>query len=486
LIAALGYKGTTPVIADSLSLILSALAIWAVIFSVYVVSERRSPASTISWVLTLGFLPILGFAVYYFLGPRRFDRKKRRRAQAQQAVKEALVVPPEDGSDPEQDDVEFLVAMNTGALGVSAHRRAADLELLFSGNETYGRMIEDIGKATHHINMEYYIWEPDSIGTRLRDALTASAARGVAVRLHLDGVGSAKANKRFWRPLTAVGGIVTHFNRLAMRRRTGNFRTHRKIVVIDGRIGYSGGMNITDVHSEEFSGENAWRDTHLRLEGPAIRGLQMVFNEGWYDSTGEILEGAEYFPADSSDRDYARSVQIVSSGPDESHNAIHKLIASSLFASVRRVYITTPYFVPDPTICDALNAAALRGADVRILVPHENDLKVIGAASRSYYPGLLDVGVRIFEYGPGMVHAKTLVVDDMLALVGTANVDNRSFRLNFEVAVACYDGEVCDELVEAFEKDLQSAVEVTVEMVSQYSRLRRLGQSFARLVSPLL
>ena len=473
-------------IADWLSLILSALAMWAVIFSVYVVSERRSPASTISWVLTLGFLPIVGFAVYYFLGPRRFDRKKRRRAQAQQAVREALSSSAQDGSEEHEDDIKFLVAMNIGALGVSAHKRAANLQLMFSGNETYGRMIEDIGNASHHINMEYYIWEPDSIGTRLRDALVKSAARGVAVRLHLDGVGSAKANKRFWKPLIAAGGLVTHFNRLAMRRRTGNFRTHRKIVVVDGRIGYSGGMNITDVHSEEFSGEESWRDTHVRLDGPAVRGLQMVFNEGWYDSTGEILEGAEFFPVQTVATEYERSVQIVSSGPDESRNAIHKLIAASLFASVKRVYITTPYFVPDPTICDALNAAALRGADVRILVPRENDLKIIGAASRSYYPGLLDVGVRIFEYGPRMVHAKTLVVDEMLALVGTANVDNRSFRLNFEVGVACYSAEVCEQLVEAFEKDLESAVEVTAAMVAQYSWIRRLGQSFARLVSPLL
>ncbi len=472
-------------IADWLSLILSALAVWAVIFSVYVVSERRSPASTISWVLTLGFLPIVGFAVYYFLGPRRFDRKKRRRAQAQQAVKEALVVP-EDGSVDEADDVEFLVAMNNGALGASAHRRAASLKLLFSGVETYSQIVHDIGQAKHHINMEYYIWEPDSIGTRLRDALVASAKRGVAVRLHLDGVGSAKANKRFWRPLTEAGGRVSHFNRLAIRRRTGNFRTHRKIIVVDGTIGYSGGMNIIDVHSEEFSGENAWRDTHLRLEGPATRGLQMVFNEGWYDCTGEILDGVDFFPTNTAVQADARSVQVVSSGPDESRNAIHKLIAASLFASVRRVYITTPYFVPDPTICDALNAAALRGADVRILVPRKNDLKLIGAASRSYYPGLLDVGVRIFEYGPRMVHAKTLVVDNMLALVGTANVDNRSFRLNFEVGVACYNSYVCEQLVAAFEDDLASATEVTAEMVAEYSRLRRLGQSFARLVSPLL
>ncbi len=470
-------------LSEWLSLLLSALAVWAVVFSVYVVSERRSPASTISWVLTLGFVPIVGFLVYYAFGPRRFDRKKRRRAAALQFIKESNAGAGD--SLEAEDDATFLVAMNVGALGVSAHPRQGALSLFFSGDEAYQSILDAVEAARHHVNMEYYIWEPDSIGSRLRDALVACAKRGVSVRLHLDGVGSAKANKRFWRPLTEAGGKVSHFNRLALRRRTGNFRTHRKIVVVDGVIGFSGGMNITDVHAEEFSGEESWRDTHARLEGPAVAGLQMVFNEGWYDSTGELLDGAEYFPAVEAPEG-SQPLQVVSSGPDETSNAIHKLIASGLFASLHRVYITTPYFVPDPTICDALTSAALRGADVRLLVPRKNDLIVIGAASRSYYPELLDVGVRIFEYGPRMVHAKTLVVDDWLALIGTANVDNRSFRLNFEVAIASYEAEVCESLVTEFQADLATAHEVTANEVANYSAFRRLGQSFARLVSPLL
>ncbi len=485
-VAGLRASESVFVIAEWYSLILSVLAVWAVVFSIYVVSERRSPSSTIAWVLILGFLPVVGFVVYYALGPRRFDRKKRRRALAQEAVKKALVPSPDDSEQEDLGPARFLIEMNTGALGASAQLRTAGLRLFFTGVETYATLLEDVGQAQNHINMEYYIWEPDSIGTRLRDALVASAARGVAVRLHLDGVGSAKANKRFWSPLTSAGGKVVHFNRLAMRRRTGNFRTHRKIVVIDGVIGYSGGMNITDVHSEEFSGKNCWRDTHLRLEGAAARGLQMVFNDGWFDSTREILEGEAFFPAPARAMSDSRSVQIVSSGPDDTHNAIHKLIAASVFAAKERIYLTSPYFVPDPTIYDALSAAALRGTDVRVLVPKKNDLKLIGAASRSYYPGLLAAGVRIFEYGPQMVHAKTLVVDDLLAIVGTANADNRSFRLNFEVVVACYNDSVCAELVHAFERDLESAKEVTIEMVAAYPRTRRLGQSFARLFSPLL
>ncbi len=479
-----------PVLAEWYSWIVTAMAIWSVLFSFYVVSQRRPPASTIAWILALSFLPLLGFLVYYFLGPRRFDRKKRRRAKAQQVVKGASLegseAPAAEVKEQEEGPAQFLIKMNLGALGASAKLRRAALRPYFAGADKYADLIEDIAAAKDHINMEYYIWEPDQIGTRLRDALVDSAKSGVAIRLHLDGVGSAQAGKRFWRPLTEAGGEVVHFNRFALRRRSGNFRTHRKIVVIDGLIGYSGGMNITDVQSSEFHGEDAWRDTHLRLEGPAVRGLQIVFNEGWFDSTGEILEGPKFFPAPSETPGDAPCVQIVSSGPDENRNAVHKLLATSIFACHHRVYLTTPYFVPDPTTCDALGAAALRGADVRIIVPKKNDLKVIGAASRSYYPLLLDMGVRIFEYGPQMVHAKTLVVDELLAVIGTANADNRSFRLNFEVVVACYDRPLCERLVEEFKLDLEKTVEVTKETLLAYGRPRRLGQSFARLISPLL
>lgn len=466
------------------------MAIWSVIFSCYVVSQRRPPASTIAWILVLSFLPLLGFIVYYFLGPRRFDRKKRRRAKAQKIVQVVARAPEHNLQDEvrfqEEGPAKFLIAMGRGALGPSAHLRRATLKPYFAGVDLYADLVSDVEAAQVHINMEYYIWDPDTIGTRLRDALTLRAKAGVAVRLHLDGVGSAQAKKRFWRPLLEAGGRVVHFNRFAIRRRSGNFRTHRKIVVIDGAIGYSGGMNICDVHSSEFSGDRAWRDTHVRLAGPAVRGLQMIFIEGWYDTTREVLEGQTFFPKFAEPAADAPCMQIVSSGPDENHNAIHKLLASSIFACSQRVYLTTPYFVPDPTTCDALMAAALRGADVRIIVPQVNDLVVIGAASRSYYPQLLEMGVRIFEYGPEMVHSKTLVVDSMLAVVGTANADNRSFRLNFEVVVASYNGPLCERLVEAFEDDLQACVEITQETLLGYGMTRRLGQSFARLISPLL
>ncbi len=470
-------------IAEGYSAILFLLSIWTVVISIYIVSERRTPAATVAWVLSLSFLPFIGFAVYFFLGPRRFDRKKKRRLQSLKAVYQKN----SDLSNAPSIDIDsvgFLIAGNVGAAGPSAMLRQADIEVFFSGQQNYARLLQDIDQAKSSINMEYYIWEPDTIGTRIRDALVKKAQQGILIHLHLDGIGSAKANRRFWRPLLQAGGQVVYFNRFVLRRRSGNFRTHRKIVVIDGRIGYCGGMNIAELHSEEFLGDKAWRDTHLRLEGPAVRGLQMVFNEGWHDTANELLEGPKYCPSIAPQGEH--QVQVVSSGPDEDRNAIHKLFASAIFSSHQRVYWSIPYFVPDSTTFDALTTASLRGVDVRILVPKDNDLKLIGAASRSYYPQLLKMGVRIFEYKPAMLHAKTLVVDQSMAVVGTANADNRSFRLNFEVAVASFQGPLCETLVDAFQQDLKSADEVTTDTIANYGKLRRLGQSFARLISNLV
>lgn len=456
--------------------------------SIYIVSERRKPSATIAWVLSLSFLPGVGIAVYFFLGPRRFDRKKRRRAEAQDAVHNAIDFPEpaQDASLGNNSQASFLIDLCEGSLGKSALLRNATLSLLRDGDLKFATLLEAIANAKDHINMEYYIWEPDNIGTRLRDALVVRAKEGVEVRLHLDGVGAAAAGKKFWKPLVEAGGRVLHFNRLAIRRRSGNFRTHRKIVVIDGRVGFCGGMNVIDKHTNEFYGESAWRDTHLHIGGAAVSGLQMVFNEGWFDSTEEILEGERFFPIHDEIAPNVDCVQIVSSGPDEEHNTIQKLFAAAIFAATERVYWTIPYFVPDTTIFDALSAAALRGVDVRILVPKNNDLKIIGAASRSFYPNLLKFGVRVFEFCPAMIHSKTLLIDEKLAVVGTANADNRSFRLNFEVVVASYEGSLCRELEAAFTSDLEESEEVLQSEVDGYGAVRRFGQSVARLIAPLV
>lgn len=461
---------------------------WVIGVAVYVILERRSAQATFAWIFALAFFPLVGVFVYLFFGPRRFERRKKRRARAAHAVSKMAVVDAAHGRTA-SDVSRNLMTMCEAAGGRSARARTANIALYFRGVDKYRAVLEAIEGAEHHIHLEYYIWEPDQIGTRIRDALAARARQGIEVRVLVDGFGSSRATSRFWRPLVEAGGVVARFNALTLNRfrpRMSNFRTHRKIVVVDCAIAFTGGMNVSDVHTEEMSGERAWRDTHLRIEGAAVKGLQMLFLEDWHFATGTTPAGDRYLDAPSEHPSREHIVQIVASGPDENLDAIHKLFFASIAGAHARVLLTTPYFVPDDPILSALTTAALRGADVRVLVPEIGDSAIVAAAARSYYPELVDAGVRIFEYRPAVLHAKTLVVDDDLAVVGTANTDNRSFRLNFEVVAALYQKADCDALADVFEKDIASAREITAKDIERMPLGLRLVTSSARLLSPIL
>lgn len=460
--------------------------IWILVSATYIVLQRRSAPATLAWMLAFALLPLIGIFVYFVFGPRRFERRKNRRARAQ-AVVHGAAAGQGDAPLAADDHLLHTMALCEAAVGLAARPRPGDVRLFFDGASKYRAVSEAIASARHHVHLEYYIWEPDQVGTRLRDLLCERARAGVEVRVLVDGFGSSKAHDRFWAPLREAGGQVRRFNALSLSRwrpRMANFRTHRKIVVVDAEVGFTGGMNVSEVHTAEAVGDDAWRDTHLELRGGAVKGLQIVFFEDWHYAGGDAPDIAPYLPR-APDRGSHR-VQVVSSGPDEGLDGIHKLLFSTIAAARHRVWITTPYFVPDEPIMGALVAAALRGADVRILVPEEGDAPIVAAAARSYYPELLEVGVRVFELPRPVLHAKTMVVDDEIAVVGTANFDNRSFRLNFEVVVVAYEHDVCRQLVDAFERDLAACREVTVEQADDMPFFARLASSSARLLSPLL
>jgi cardiolipin synthase len=270
------------------------------------------------------------------------------------------------------------------------------------------------------------------------------------------------------------------------RTRLMNFRTHRKIAVIDGRTGYTGGMNITRVQSAEFAGAAAWRDTHLRLTGAAVAGLQETFLQQWNYINKRTLYADSLYPA--AIEAGAIPVQVVRSGPVGGGQPIRDTLVSALYAARRHAFITTPYLIPDETLLTALRTAVLRGVDVRLLVPVRGDSRLVTAAARSYHGELLDAGVRLYEYGPPMLHAKTAVIDDWYALIGSCNLDPRSFKLNFEVAAAVYDPARARTLTEWFSEDLAGARELTARALAERERnpARRLLVSAARIASPLL
>ena len=320
------------------------------------------------------------------------------------------------------------------------------------------------------------------------DALVERAQNGVVVRLLLDAVGSSHCPRRFFAPLLAAGGEVAWFHPMRFgriwKRPWLNLRSHRKIVVIDGRVGFTGGINITDEENERLRSD-AYRDLHLRLEGDAVHSLQQVFVEDWAYATRSrdfIASVVKVMPAAQQGPIHA---QVLTSGPDSPWEAIHRLHVGAIHAARRRVWLVTPYFVPGAAAIMALTSAALAGLDVRLVVPRMSDSRLVTFAARSYFDDLIAAGVKVYEYGPRMLHTKAMLVDDDLAIVGSANFDARSFRLNFEVSVMFADATIAAGLARLIEGEFASAPRVREQRPRPLWSVR-LPEALARLLSPVL
>lgn len=465
--------------------------IWVVALSVWIILERRSPAATLAWIFALAFVPLLGIGIYWLIGPRRLTRKRRRYKLARSRVREAAAASraaAPHAVKPSEDHWVRQLMQLVERSGEAPPLRCRSLEVFSSGDAYFASVEKAMAEARHHIHLEFYIFLPDRVGTRWRDLLCEKAREGVHVRLLVDAIGSDRLGKRFLRPLEESGAEVARFNRITLARLWPsliNFRTHRKIVVCDGRVGFTGGSNACEWHSEALAGPTAWRDTNVRIEGVPVLWLQTVFLEDWLFATGKAPVDEAFFPAEKIAAG-GPCVQIVASGPDHDLYAIHKFYFSAIAAARQRVFATTPYFVPDESIFAALVGAALRGVDVRLLVPKRGDHRLVAAAARSYYDDLARAGVAIYEYGPPMLHAKTLVVDHQVAVIGTANMDNRSFRLNFEIMAAVYDPDTANRLAALFEEDQAKATKYSLREARKAPFPIRMAESTARLFSPLL
>jgi cardiolipin synthase len=450
---------------------------YVLVLAAWIVRQRREPVATLAWLLVLAWLPVLGWAVYWWLGPQRIRRRLRRRSRARLALAEVGLPP---CGEPAEWGAERLVEASTGF----APTRASRLELLSSGESTYEALFHAITGANSAIHLEYYIFEPDGIGTRLRDLLAERARAGVEVRLLLDGLGSRRCSPAFLAPLRAAGAEVGWFHPLTLGhllwRPTLNLRTHRKIAVIDGRIGFTGGVNISDTQSERASAA-AFHDLHLRLEGEVVRALQLVFAEDWHYATGRTLAAPRHWPTQPGGR---IRCQLLPSGPDHPEAPLHRLFVEAVHGARQRVWVMTPYFVPTPPVLLALTSAALRGLDVLLLLPARNDNRLVRAAARSFYPELLAAGVRIAEFQPRMLHGKALLIDDDTALIGSANVDPRSFFLNFELGVLARDEGVAAALAARIATDLMDSRPVAPDWRPR--GLQAYLDSAARLLAPVL
>ncbi|MDH4248498.1 MAG: cardiolipin synthase [Deltaproteobacteria bacterium] len=456
--------------------------------------SRKQPVAMLSWLLGVTFIPVAGPIFFLLFGretrlpglPRkklRADRRLRLRlGDARQSFSTPPVTLP-DLPDHLQGSVE--VARRVGLHPLLMGNR---VELLDGAREKYPRLLEDIAQAREHVHLEYFILREDAFGRQLAEALLARALAGVAVRVLLDGVGSRHLSRDYLARLAAGGVQVVWFHPLNpfQRRWSLNIRNHRKLAVMDGRVGYVGGINLGDEYLGLNAGTGDWHDLSLRVEGPVVVSLQRVFSEDWHFASEEVLEGEVYVLPRVMQAEGAAG-QVVNSFPsDELVTEMHQLYFALISGARDRVWLMTPYFVPDEAIQLALASRALAGVDVRVLVPERSPERILDFATRSFFPPLLESGVRVFYFPPeATLHAKALLVDDALSLVGSANLDHRSMRINFETGLFLPDFTFAATLSAFFDRKLSLSRELTAESLLKGPLGMRTLESLARLAAPL-
>tara|TARA_R110002073_G_C9495615_1_gene581273 strand:- start:6496 stop:7959 length:1464 start_codon:yes stop_codon:yes gene_type:complete len=448
--------------------------------------RRGRPMAALSWVLTLVALPYLGLLLWWTFGRTHLSRHRRKKRRANQAI--CIECPRPDASDK---------LLHTGSLlpfrdgnrrwteGVFPPSEVFGMSVLCDGDEGFPAMEQAIASANTEIRALFYIWQNDEIGLRFAELLAQKARAGVSVRLLLDAVGSSSFIRQQGKMLKRAGVEVGVF--LPARFRpwapTFNFRNHRKLLLVDGAVGFIGGMNIGDEYVSE------WHDLACRLHGPVLENLDDVFREDWFFATGADL-GAVERQAKATKRGEESSASgactVIASGPDRDENRVHDAVFLGITSAQERVWIATPYFVPSHEIMAALRGAAHRGLDVRLVIPKANDLTIIKWAARTYYQQLLDSGVRIFEYMPRFSHMKAMVLDRKLTLLGSPNVDLRSYRLNFELACMVESQELNEQVAAVLARDVSASEELTKDVLRQESLKRQFVESAAHLLSPLL
>jgi len=465
--------------------------------------SRKQPVSMLAWLLGVTFIPVAGPLFFLVFGlerrlpglPRKkrlADEKLRRQLGSTEAGGE-----PSDSREARQRECEAGIE---GALRVArrvavhAPRSGNSIRLLDGGGEKFPALLEDIQRASDHINLEYFIFREDEFGRRLAGILEERAAAGVQVRLLLDGVGSRGLSRSFeWR-LRDGGVRLEWFHPLNpfARRWSINIRNHRKLAVLDGRVGYLGGINLGDEYLGRDPEVGQWHDLAVRVEGPVVASLQRVFMEDWHFASGEVLKGRRWLPALEGEEPEGAapgevSAQLVNSFPSEDLvTEMHQVYFSMLAAARRQAWLMTPYFVPDEAIQIALAGRALAGVDVRLVVPERAPERLMDFASRSFYPQLLEAGARLFCFRPdATLHAKALLIDGELSLVGSANLDNRSFRINFESGLLVHDPGFAGELEGFFERKMALSSERHLKDFARRPWHRKTLEALARLAAPL-
>lgn len=453
--------------------------------------ERRNPSTTWAWLLIFMIVPLGGFIIYVLFG-RNMSRQKLfdKKIITDETKKRFLEHARDRYHDMSSYEHRDLIMMNYRHSG-AIYTQNNDVTLFTEGKDKFDALIQALENATKYIHIEYYIFRPDDIGKQLLQILMRKAMEGVEVKFLFDAMGSYTLNrKKYLHELKTAGveyaaffpGIMPYINRRI------NYRNHRKIVVVDGEIGFVGGFNVGD----EYLGKNKhigyWRDTHVKIVGDAVYSLEERFLLDWsYATDGGIGDVLKYFPKHKSVDDSSKiGVQIVTSGPDHKEQYIRNGYIKIINSAKEHLYLQTPYFVPDDTLVEALKLSALSGVDVRIMIPGKPDHKFMAWAANSYILELLDVNIKVYYYEKGFIHAKTIMADGAVCSIGTANMDIRSFQLNFEVNSFIYNSEFTRALEESFKEDMKYCTEITKDEFMSRPLFDKMMESIVRLISPIL
>ncbi len=471
--------------------------IYLVITVVLLLLDNREPSSTLAWVFVFLLFPIVGVLIYIFVG-RNWRRTNRKTKLSQQFVEKQLaeILSPlvnrqeieirklsEHQTLCKKKKLFHLLAESSNSILTTTN----DITVLQDGHEKFERLKADLREARQFIHLEYFIWRNDQLTEEIKDILIERARQGVEVRILYDAIGSIFLKKAYIESLRREGiHIYPYFNFLSLFKiHTLNYRNHRKIVVVDGKVGYNGGMNMGQEYVDGGKRFDMWRDSHLRIEGESVAVLQGVFTTSWFNTTEENLFDPKYFPR-VMHTDDGVPVQITTSGPDSQWPSIKHLYFTLISQAENTVYIQSPYFVPDPSVHMALKMAALSGLDVRVIIAGVPDKRLPYWSAYTYFKDLLKAGVRIFHYQKGFMHAKTIMIDSEICSVGTANMDVRSFHLNYEINTLIYDDQLTKSLENDFMTDLKDSREFTLRDYGRLNEAVKLRNSLARLLAPLL
>jgi cardiolipin synthase len=496
---------------DGAVLAVELAVIASVLFAaVSIVLERRRPTATLAWILVLALLPVVGLIAYVLIGRRkaRRSRRSRRRRELRPTEATAAIANLQQSPTDLSPQVRGLLRLALRR-AASPIRRADQVQIFSRARDPFAAMERAIAQAQHRIHVQFYIWHGDDTGKRMIELLAERARAGVKVRLLYDDFGSIGTPLRHFEPLREAGGEIARYGavRLRFARPAGrlDFRNHRKLLCIDGKLGFTGGLNIGDEYRGTTRNGRVWTDILVRMTGDAVLGLEAVFIEDWLTTTGQLVELYSDLPGAAGlsmiERPHSPMVstgpivQIIPSGPDQAPDGREdnaSVIAATFVAAIgtahERVWIVTPYFIPGDALTLILQTAALRGVDVKILVPNvtDNDRRFVGLAARSYYDVLIAAGCEIYEYAPGMLHSKYIVIDDTVAMIGSANFDIRSLYLNYEVTAVFYDHAVATALAEVFRADVREGRKVEAAERAKVPLRWRFAEGLARIMSPLL